>query len=100
MDIPRTTNGNFIKGTSGNPAGRPKGVPNKINERIRQTIEAALDEAAPDVPGWMRRLGQEDPKGALQLYAALAEYILPKLSRVDARLSDGQEDVIVVEFTG
>jgi len=81
----RTKAGQFLKGTSGNPTGRPKGTPNKINERIRETIHAALDETAPDVVKWIRRLGKDDPKGALQVYAALAEFALPKLSRQEVK---------------
>lgn len=81
----RTKAGQFPKGASGNPTGRPKGTPNKINERIRETIHAALDETAPDVVKWIRRLGKDDPKGALQVYAALAEFALPKLSRQEVK---------------
>lgn len=88
----RTKAGQFTKGRSGNPAGRPKGTPNKINERIRETIHAALDETAPDVVQWIRRLGKDDPKGALQVYAALAEFALPKLSRTEAAI-EGKEEV-------
>lgn len=80
-----TTKGKFTKGVSGNPQGRPKGTPNKINERIRETIHAALDETSPDVVKWIRRLGKDDPKGALQVYAALAEFALPKLSRAEVK---------------
>ena len=85
MKPQRTTPGPFRKGTSGNPAGRPKGTPNKITERIRETIHGALDATSDEVAGWMRALGKEDPKGALQVYAALAEFVLPKLSRIEAK---------------
>lgn len=84
MEPQRTQEGTFRKGTSGNPAGRRKGTPNKITERVRETIHAALDETSGDVVQWLRRLGTDDPKGALQVYAALAEFALPKLSRMEA----------------
>lgn len=94
-----TRPGVFKKGTSGNPSGRPKGTPNKINERIRETIHAALDETSGDVVGWIRRLGKEDPKGALQVYAALAEFALPKLSRMEAQHT-GERDFKVIHRWG
>ena len=94
MTQKRTTPGTFTKGVSGNPAGRPKGTPNKITERIRETIHAALDETSPDVVGWLRLLGAEDPKGALQVYAALAEFALPKLSRIEAKTTTEGEVVV------
>lgn len=95
----RTKAGQFLKGTSGNPTGRPKGTPNKITEEIRRTIHAALEDSAPDVAGWLRRLGEEDPKGALQVYAALAEFALPKLSRVEAKVENEAEVTHVIRFT-
>ena len=85
MATQTTRRGTFRKGVSGNPAGRPKGTPNKINERIRETIHAALDDTAQDVVKWILRLGKDDPKGALQVYAALAEFALPKLSRQEVK---------------
>lgn len=94
----RTKAGQFPKGASGNPTGRPKGTPNKINERIRETIHAALDETAPDVVKWIRRLGKDDPKGALQVYAALAEFALPKLSRQEVKAETDTEVRHVINF--
>lgn len=91
MKPQRTTRGAFRKGESGNPAGRPKGTPNKITERIRETIHAALDETSAEVCGWLRALGKDDPKAALQVYAALAEFVLPKLSRIDGKGTDGDK---------
>lgn len=96
MKPQRTTRGAFRKGASGNPAGRPKGTPNKINERIRETIHGALDATSGEVAGWMHRLGKEDPKGALQLYAAFAEFVLPKLSRIEGRPE--VDEVYVIDF--
>ena len=77
----RRNAGRFLKGN----AGRPKGTPNKATERVRATINLALEETSGDVVQWLRRLGDSDPKGALQVYAALSEFVLPKLSRVEAK---------------
>jgi hypothetical protein len=99
MATATTRRGSFKKGISGNPAGRPKGTPNKINERIRETIHAALDETSTDVVKWIRRLGKDDPKGALQVYAALAEFALPKLSRAEVKAETDGEVRHVIRFT-
>ena len=96
MGAQRNKVGAFRKGSSGNPAGRPKGTPNKITERIRETIHGALDATSGEVAGWMHRLGKKDPKGALQLYAALAEFVLPKLSRIEGRPE--VDEVFVIDF--
>jgi len=99
MEPQRTQEGTFRKGTSGNPAGRRKGTPNKITERVRETIHAALDETSPDVVKWIRRLGKDDPKGALQVYAALAEFALPKLSRAEVKAETDAEVTHTIRFT-
>ena len=88
--------GAFRKGMSGNPAGRPKGTPNKITERIRETIHGALDATSDEVAGWMRAVGKKDPKGALQVYAALAEFVLPKLSRIDGNKTADEPVTITI----
>lgn len=49
--------------------------------------------------GWIRRLGKDDPKGALQVYAALAEFALPKLSRQEVKAETDAKVKHTITFT-
>jgi len=41
---PRTVNGDFKKGSSGNPKGRPKGAKDKISRNIKDNFNAVFEK--------------------------------------------------------
>jgi hypothetical protein len=68
--------------TAGDPrAGRPKGVPNKATAAVRDAISGFVDGKADQVQELWERVAKRDPAKALEIYAKLAEFVLPKLSR-------------------
>jgi hypothetical protein len=75
-------NGNKGQFTPGDPrAGRPKGVPNKATTVVRDAISGFVDGKADQVQELWERVARKDPAKALEIYAKLAEFVLPKLSR-------------------
>lgn len=61
--------------------GRKKGVPNVATAAVRSAITAFVDGNAEQVQKLWERVAARDPGKALELYAKLAEFCLPKLSR-------------------
>jgi len=41
---PRTVNGDFKKGSSGNPKGRPRGAKDKISRNIKDNFDAVFEK--------------------------------------------------------
>ena len=77
----------FQPGQSGNPAGRAKGVSTKNNQVVRETIEKILTEGAEKAIEEMKQLKGKD---FLTFYTTLAEFAIPKKSRI--QYADENED--------
>ena len=68
--------------TPGDPrAGRRAGSANKTTATARNAISSFIEGKAPEVETLWTQVAEKDPAKALELYAKLAEFILPKLSR-------------------
>jgi hypothetical protein len=61
--------------------GRPKGTPNKATAVVRDAISSFVEGNADQVQELWERVAKKDPAKALEIYAKLAEFSLPKLSR-------------------
>ena len=87
----RNNKGQFI---SGNP-GKPKGSKNKITSEQRKRIEkvlAMLDETLDE------DLEKMKAKERVDLWAALQEYIQPKLQRTQVEVDANEEQVTKITF--
>ena len=87
----RNNKGQFI---SGNP-GKPKGSKNKITSEQRKRIEkvlAMLDETLDE------DLEKMKAKERVDLWAALQEYIQPKLQRTQVEVEACEERVTKITF--
>jgi hypothetical protein len=62
-------------------AGRRTGSANKATSTARTAISAFIEGKAAQVGTLWTQVAEKDPAKALELYAKLAEFILPKLSR-------------------
>lgn len=86
----RNQDGTFKKGLSGNPAGKPKGVRSAQKKRFEEALNTLLEDASEDIRGWYK-VAQDDPKGALDVLTKLAEYVHPKMQRVEHTGKNGDE---------
>jgi hypothetical protein len=69
--------------------GRVKGVPNAVTKSAREIFQAFIEGNAARVQELWDRVARKSPAKALVIYAKLAEFIIPKLSRaeIDAHLT-------------
>lgn len=63
--------------------GRVKGVPNKTTKDVRACIALVAQGFADEVLTLLRAGAKKDPLGAVNTYAKLIEYHIPKLSRIE-----------------
>lgn len=86
----------FKKGQSGNPLGRPKGSGNSNARVIREKFNEVVENQLQNIDGWLAEIAKDDPKAALDMIVKLAEYCLPKLSRVQSEVEQIQD---IPQFT-
>ncbi|MDO4709070.1 MAG: hypothetical protein Q4B94_04505 [Pseudomonadota bacterium] len=81
--------------------GRVKGVPNKATKNAREAIARFVDGNADKLERWLDAIEQEDgAKAALECFAKLLDYHVPKLARTELSGTDGGPlQVIVQRFT-
>jgi len=63
--------------------GRPAGSPNRATAVIRETFATLAEANHSRLQEWLDRVANESPRQAIDLYLRLAEFVLPKLQRVD-----------------
>jgi hypothetical protein len=81
----KETAGN-TKISGGKPGpGRPRGTVNKATATVRNAISSFIEAKAAEVESLWTRVAEKDPGKALELYAKLAEFILPKLARTEIK---------------
>lgn len=77
-----------------NKGGRPKGRKNHIDTKTREVIRGLFEHKF--TPAEVTRLidaveREEGPKKAFDCYVALADFVLPKLARVEHTGKDGDK---------
>lgn len=75
------------KGVPNPNAGRKAGVANKVTTEIKEAFRNLIETNTPNMIGWLERVAAENPAKALELCGGLAEFVIPKQSRIDATLS-------------
>lgn len=85
-----------VSGRNGQPIpvspGRPKGVQNKATSEFKGALNNLLETAAPHMVEWLAEI--KDPEKRFDILAKFAEYIHPKLGRVEQNIT-GQVGVTV-----
>jgi hypothetical protein len=79
--------------------GRQKGTPNKATAAARAALAQFMDGNIGRLQGWLDKI--ERQKGALaafNAYVGLLEYHLPKHSRIEAAIDDGNITVELRQF--
>lgn len=63
--------------------GRQAGTPNKTNVALRETISRFVENNAEKVQSLFDQVAAQSPAKALELYARIAEFVIPKQSRTE-----------------
>jgi len=58
----------------------------EVEDDIRESIRLAVVKNLKNIPTWIEKVGEDDPKGALTLMKDYIEFVLPKLQRTDSKL--------------
>lgn len=67
--------------------GRVAGTPNKVTLEFREALNNLLNFAAPQMVEWLERVAETDPAKALDQMGKLAEYVHPKLGRIENQIT-------------
>jgi len=74
--------------------GRPPGSPNRITAEVRERFADLLADNQPRLQGWLDEVAAKDPRAAFELWLRMAEFVIPKLHRVQQL--DSPHDPLVV----
>jgi hypothetical protein len=76
----------FKKGKSGNVSGRPIGAKDKTQQEIKDAFKTLIESNLEKTESWLSEVAVKDPARALELLLKLAEFVIPKLKSVEAKL--------------
>ena len=68
--------------------GRAKGTENRTTREIRDHFASFLHYASPEIVTLWKKLAEESPKDALDAINKFADFVLPKLARVEKQNLD------------
>ena len=91
----KETAGNVRVGQGKPGPGRPKGSANKATSTARNAISSFIEGKAAEVETLWAQVAERDPAKALELYAKLAEFILPKLARTEVKEEPREEPQLI-----
>jgi hypothetical protein len=60
-----------------------KGVPNKSTVEIRDSFMIILEDNLPNITVWLEQIAEKNPEKALRLVIKIAEFVLPRLQRME-----------------
>lgn len=68
--------------------GRRKGVPNKATSTVREIFVHFVEHNAADAQVLYDKVAKKNPAKALEILAKVAEFVLPKLTRSEVKVTD------------
>lgn len=77
--------------------GRKKGVPNKVTADVRAAIARFAENNVDKLQEWLERVAKKDPARAIEIYARVIEFHVPKLARTEVSGEIGVRGRLVIE---
>jgi hypothetical protein len=65
--------------------GRVRGVPNKMTGTVREILTVFVEKNAAGAQALYDRVSKRNPAKALEIFARVAEFVLPRLQRIEVR---------------
>lgn len=66
--------------------GRTRGVPNRVTIDVRQVLTLFIEHNSTKAQALFDRVARKNPAKALELFARLCEFVLPRMSRAEVLL--------------
>ena len=79
--------------------GRTKGSPNKVSKETRDAFKLFVENNQSKFEGWIERVAESNPAKAIELVTNIAEYVLPKLARVEVKDESETTQNITINYT-
>lgn len=76
-------------------SGNRKGIPNRTTTATKEFIHKLFESNLDQMQDWLNRIAADDPAKAMTLMLQMAEYIIPKMSRVETLEQDTQTKFVV-----
>lgn len=71
--------------------GRPKGAPNKVTAQTREVFQQLIEANHDNLALWVAQVAAEDPEKALNIIIKMAEFVVPKMARIEMTGQDGKD---------
>lgn len=84
-----------LKNLKVNRKGRPKGSVNKNTAQLKEVLTKLVDRFGSSIDLWILQVAERNPGEAVKLILQAAEYVIPKLQRVEQK----NEEVTKIEFS-
>ncbi len=72
----------------GEAKGKPKGALNHTTKDIKEAFKMLIEKNIDNLSGWLDHIAEKNPERALKIIIDLSEYIIPKLARTEAEITD------------
>jgi hypothetical protein len=77
--------------------GRPKGSKNEITGEIKEGITLFVHCNRHKLNEWLDRVAEKDPARALEIILSAAEFVTPKMQRIEADIRADQTIIKIYE---
>ena len=74
--------------------GRVKGTPNKTTSEIREAYKMLIENNLDNLSKWVNELAEKNPEKAIDIIIKMSEYVIPKLTRSEARVEVKESPII------
>lgn len=72
----------------GAKTGRPKGLENKITRDIKEAYKQLVEMNLDNMKVWLESVAIDNPEKAIYIITTLSEYVIPKLARTEADVTN------------
>lgn len=68
--------------------GKTQGVQNKATRDIKEAYRLLIENNLDNLTEWIKQIAKNNPEKAIYILADLSEFVLPKLSRTEAEVTN------------